>query len=967
MTDRGPECLALEERIVEDAFAPEAGSALRSHLERCPRCRRSWDGYRWTARAVRAAFAGEGGDLRAAPGRGPARARLAWIRPAAVAAAALALVAVGLWWRSGGGTTVAHHLDEGARTFRTAGSPLVVHTAAGPLRAETAEFRVEVKPRPGGPVVEVSVLSGTVRWELAGGVVRLAAGERRSSPGDPTEPSTRAPPAPAPPPASSEPPAPPPVVAAAEAPRTAALEARVLDAAGAPLRGIRGRTGGVEAISGPDGRLRLEILWGERPEWDAELELWGPAHALRSSAVKLRVGETAFLGDLTLEPGGTVRGRVLDRTGRPVRETSVLVTRAEAGDAMPEQLRRGGPEGERLRLESFQDGGPFRIEGVPVGPVRVWAVAPRMSWAFSDPVTLIAGAESADLRLVLEPASDDDVIEGVVVDPEGRPVAHTGYEVSCRTSLDHGTTSGTTDEEGRFRVEARAHAPHEVRASDLKGRWRETVVPGVQPGTTGLVVRLAPPRFLDVRARARTGEALTAFEAEVGVGENEERAFWTRGPAPEGGSARLPLPARPFFVRVRAEGLSVAVLGPFDPDGAPAASEAVLDPLPGVAGRVVAGGHPVPGARVSLCRVAHPNHKIVHNGFPVRIDPNAVAEAAADAEGRFRLTLREDGEFLLRATAIGLADGESGPHRLSVSVGLAGVELPMSAGGVLEGRVLVPEGRSPAGTIVGINRGDGRARTQRVGPKGRFRFELLTAGRYMVERRDRETSSSPGGSTEITLVGRPVLFAGVCDVVEGRTTVQDLDLRGRPDAAPDRTLVGRLLLDGRAPSRWEASLWPPSVDPLRRVPPEVEPVPLDDQGTFRVTAPEPGRFRLTLTGEVAERATLFLTELVVIGAGGSHWELDLPTGRLEGRKSTPPRPGDQAAMLVWMGEGERRMTFVAPYDAQGAFVIPRAPAGRWRAVRLDPARLLDDPRKPAAPDGTEVEVPAGGRAVLTIP
>jgi hypothetical protein len=61
------------------------------------------------------------------------------------------------------------------------------------------------------------------------------------------------------------------------------------------------------------------------------------------------------------------------------------------------------------------------------------------------------------------------------------------------------------------------------------------------------------------------------------------------------------------------------------------------------------------------------------------------------------------------------------------------------------------------------------------------------------------------------------------------------------------------------------------------------------------------------------------------------------------------------------------MTFVAPYDAQGAFVIPRAPAGRWRAVRLDPARLLDDPRKPAAPDGTEVEVPAGGRAVLTIP
>ena len=101
---------------------------------------------------------------------------------------------------------------------------------------------------------------------------------------------------------------------------------------------------------------------------------------------------------------------------------------------------------------------------------------------------------------------------------------------------------------------------------------------------------------------------------------------------------------------------------------------------------------------------------------------------------------------------------------------------------------------------------------------------------------------------------------------------------------------------------------------------------------------------------------MFLTELVGIGAGASRWELDLPTGRIEGRKSTAPTHADGVAMLVWVGAGERRMAIAAHYDPQGAFVIPRVPAGRWRAVRLDPAHLLDDPRDLPALGGADVEV-----------
>src|SRR6185295_5889938 len=94
-----------------------------------------------------------------------------------------------------------------------------------------------------------------------------------------------------------------------------------------------------------------------------------------------------------------------------------------------------------------------------------------------------------------------------------------------------------------------------------------------------------------------------------------------------------------------------------------------------------------------------------------------------------------DSEVVVRASATGFAPAESGPLDPRLAREL---ELELTRGGALEGRVLVDEGQSAEGTIVGINRGDVAPRTMRAGPGGHYRFEGLTPGAWRVEVREQE-------------------------------------------------------------------------------------------------------------------------------------------------------------------------------------------------------------------------------------
>jgi hypothetical protein len=188
---------------------------------------------------------------------------------------------------------------------------------------------------------------------------------------------------------------------------------------------------------------------------------------------------------------------------------------------------------------------------------------------------------------------------------------------------------------------------------------------------------------------------------------------------------------------------------------------------------VLAGGEPLAGARVEL-RESQATLDVVCDGFRVLMQRSSVARATSTADGRFELALSRSGEYFVHAEADGWVAGFAGPLELQAGQAAPLVEVRLARGGAIEGRVLVAPGREAAGIIVGASCGDGRARTQRTGPGGTFRFEDLTPGGWQVRRCEAELD--PSTSTTTYFGRRAEAIVWDCEVVDGGTTRFEVDL-----------------------------------------------------------------------------------------------------------------------------------------------------------------------------------------------
>ncbi len=148
--------------------------------------------------------------------------------------------------------------------------------------------------------------------------------------------------------------------------------------------------------TGPDGSFEISGL----PTATYKLAVRADHAGEATSTVELADGATVDQ-DLIVDDGATIRGIVVDTTGRPVDGVEI---RAEG---------KGG-----ATATSGHDGG-FSFEVRP-GPHRVVAVREEVKdLAPGQEVTAIAGATVAT-RLVIPPQTG--TIRGVVVDPKGAPV-----------------------------------------------------------------------------------------------------------------------------------------------------------------------------------------------------------------------------------------------------------------------------------------------------------------------------------------------------------------------------------------------------------------------------------------------------------------------------------------------------------------------------------------------------------------
>jgi RNA polymerase sigma-70 factor (ECF subfamily) len=757
------------------------------------------------------------------------------------------------------------------------------------------------------------------------------------------------------------------------------LEARFLDGAGRPVARVVLELPDLDGTrsepSDAEGRIALGLdrqLGTEGRERSTDFRATCEGFATAFGNVTVERGRVTYLGDLTLQPGGSVAGRVFGPDGAPVASARVLVTPPEL-DATTYEARVHGPSHSRDVFESTTArDGSFRIDGVRAGLARAWASANGMRWAASDAVEVPASAVRGGIELRLEPLAPEDTIEGIVLSPSGEPVPEADIRFIGRGAA--GTWSGNFSAglDGRFQHRLPVRGRHDLTARDPSRRWTNVTALGVEPGTHDLVLRFPELRHLEITVRGEGSMPILEYAARVLSADRSRVLVPDKMAEHEGGRARLVVPAERFLVEVRARGHGSAELGPFEPEEAPASAACTLERRPGVRGRVRSDGQPVAGARVALHEMSDEETLIESNGFATRLHPHADDEAISDADGWYELDpnqpdpaegmrffQREPGapaRFSVLCEAEGYARAEVSPIDIDPVVGLDGVDIELSAGGAIEGRVRVPKGRDPAGIVVAIDRCDGHARTERVGPDGVYRFDHLTPGRWNVVRAEAElragsisTSWSRGGS-------RKASYPSNCTVTEGATTRFDLDL------SDDRgcVLAARLQVGGAPGEGWSAVLHPEEGSTAKRHPGGV----FDSGGTLRLDAGEPGTFELEIRPPASSGSQARFTLPVTLAKGENPLALAWSVGSVRGHLLAPaPDARIVVESFADEPEGLACRVEVGP-DAKGEFEVPLVMAGRARVARM---RALEGGGTEGPVAEVQVEIPAGGVVEASVP
>jgi RNA polymerase sigma-70 factor (ECF subfamily) len=578
--------------------------------------------------------------------------------------------------------------------------------------------------------------------------------------------------------AASAPAAEPEALAKRTEPPPARVEVRFVDGTGAPWSEVQlfpMHDPGRSATSGADGRADLTLPTPQyASEWGVELVARRAGCATKSVRATIASGTTAHLGDVVLGPGSRVIGRAVDDRGAGREGARVGLAPVELDQQDPEDVvrRHGSPVFDQAVATTAEGGGAFALDGVAPGRWRLWGHVEGSRYGWSEPFAVEEGADVFGIELVVPARLETDRITGVVLDPAGDPVPDAAvmhlYDLGFRS----GSSMTSADARGRFEIVISHDATYDLYVTDPDRRFRGIVARGVAPGTRDLELRLAEKVPFHVRVRDPEERPIEGCTFQVTLRTRSHRfPDYGDSSAVGPGLYRLDLPGSEFDVRVEAPGFRPGSLEALDPASVTATVEVLLQRARVLRGRVVADGRPVEGATVNLHEQS-PGRRTIQNGFACEYEPWARETSTTGADGRFEIASERDGTFWLRATASGWAAGELGPLE-PAALGEQDLELELTRGGSIEGRVLLPDGRDGEGTIVGVNHGDGAPRTLRAGAQGRFRFDGLAPGRWQVLAAESEIRPNYTFSTSVAAT-EPIEWS--CEVVAGRTTSFDLDL-----------------------------------------------------------------------------------------------------------------------------------------------------------------------------------------------
>lgn len=663
-----------------------------------------------------------------------------------------------------------------------------------------------------------------------------------------------------------------------------------VDAAGRPVAGARVAVAGLlmDGVTAADGKLAfaaalppaIRVLgrggsWASRPAeaWTAAAAEGGPA--------ELRVA---------LAPPQRLPLQVFDRDSlRPIAGALVWP------GAHPEILARTGP------------GGAAEL-AIP------WGGAGVLGAAAAAYRPLVAEVRLAS-RLLLEPAPALLALRGRVEDAAQRPIA--GATVKVRPS---GVPSredadgraeipaAVADARGEFRFAAMAAAEVDLEVTatgfaPARVRGVAVVPPKMagEPADLGTIL-LEPAVAVAGRVISADGEPLAG--AAVAVREPRGRNL-AEASAGADGSFRLEGFGLGTTLEVAAEHPDTLRGSVVVRAGEAAEALIVLQPSSRVAGRVTVGDEAAPGVVVLL-----------RSGNTTR------GSARSDEQGRFELRGIEPGLLELETVSRGLY-GDPLRFELAAGESIEDLELELSAGGIVEGKVFSEDGQPLAKVVV-----------EAIGIEGDLRARLAGLGAWTDEEGYyRLAGLAPG---EVALRARRIDLVAAEQRLEIAAGSQELDWRLKAGFAASGTIVDA---EGQPVPRARISAY----DGNGRV--VVDSSRSDTAGRFVLEGLSAGPLRVE--GESEERPRAETT--VMLAAGSAPPELRLvcpPVATLEGRLLGASFE-DLSRAKVWAlsSTGSQRTGQVA-YD--GSYRIGRLTAGEWRVV----ARAPNFPRE------------ASGRAVL---
>jgi hypothetical protein len=376
--------------------------------------------------------------------------------------------------------------------------------------------------------------------------------------------------------------------------------------------------------AGADGRFRLAAV----PPGAYVLAVVASGYA--GKRVEMNVGPRATsvnLGDVVLETGLTIRGRVRDKAGVGIKDA---------------QLHASAPRLRGLPLDTQSEAdGSYVLAGLDPGPYRVSVLA--LGHAASGR-SIDAGAENADFVL----AAGGSVV-GVVVDDAGKAVE--AYEVQAQPTQESlgyyagGDTRSVADADGRFTLEDLNEGTYVVEVS----------APDLAPSSVS-GVKVAAGRATDVgRVRLQKGGIVRGVVVDAGGGAVAAATVTVLGPGQPWAQLRRPEAttdgAGSFEVRGVPTGRAVATAT--HPSYAPArVSDLDVDPARGPTetrlelahgGRIEGvarkrDGTPLAGVQVRWSPLRPDGHPFEHRApVPAGVDGTFVLEHVAP--GRAALTL----------------------------------------------------------------------------------------------------------------------------------------------------------------------------------------------------------------------------------------------------------------------------------------------------------------------------------------